>query len=360
MGEERATGEQGPGDGFSSNHGHGGEPGIMSTQGLTIGLVGCGSAARIHAERLAHLEGVELVGFVDPNLDAARGLAEKMARPGQAPAPAFGDHARLLEQARPQAVAIFTPHRAHYQPALDALQAGCHVFVEKPLSTNPQEAMDLVRLARGRNLLVGVGHQYRLRPSLREARRRLLEGELGRVRLATAVMARPWLQGLEGADPSWRSDPRVSGGGMIADAGDHLLDALLWTAGQTVAEVAAFRDRVDPGLDVVDAVTIRLAAGTLATLGLAGTTARSAFELVFYGDRGWIRVTENALEAQGADGDPRVEEHPAPTESIDGNFVGAIQGRTPLCCPAEEALETVKLQDAIARSAATGQVVRLA
>ena len=54
---------------------------------------------------------------------------------------------------------------------MDALQGGCHVFIEKPLSTNPQEAVDIVGVARGRSRKVGVGHQYRLSPSFLEARR---------------------------------------------------------------------------------------------------------------------------------------------------------------------------------------------
>src|SRR3712207_8721417 len=67
---------------------------------------------------------------------------------------------------------LFRSHRAHYRTAMDALQAGCHVFIEKPLSTNAQEAVDIVGLARARGHKVGVGHQYRLRPSLIEARDR--------------------------------------------------------------------------------------------------------------------------------------------------------------------------------------------
>ena len=74
---------------------------------------------------------------------------------------------------------------------MDALQAGCHVFIEKPLSTNVQEAADIVSLARGRNLKVGVGHQFRLCPSLIEARRRLADGVIGPVRLVTAFSPGP-------------------------------------------------------------------------------------------------------------------------------------------------------------------------
>src|SRR5581483_7308890 len=129
----------------------------------------------------------------------------------------------------------FTPHRHHYRLAMDALQAGCHVFIEKPLSTIPQEAVDITKLAKARERKVGVGHQYRLRPSLAEARRRIAEGQIGPLRLVTATMAAPWLAKHREPADAWRLDPRLSGGagGMLADIGDHLVDALLWTTGST-------------------------------------------------------------------------------------------------------------------------------
>ena len=116
---------------------------------------------------------------------------------------------------------------------MDALQAGCHVFIEKPLSTNVQEAADIVGAGPGRGRKVGVGHQYRLLPSLVEARR--AAGRRGD-RAGPAGRRRPWpspgWRRIGGAENSWRFDPKVAGGGILADAGDHLIDALLWTTGQ--------------------------------------------------------------------------------------------------------------------------------
>src|SRR5262249_7125730 len=147
---------------------------VMATEGLRIGIAGCGLAARVHLERLVALEGVRVVGCSDPDRAAAGGLAARVpARagagagtsagvssapdPASAPGPlAVADHRELLRQAAPDALAIFTPHLAHYRVAMDALQAGCHVFIEKPLSTNVQEAVDIVGLARGRGRKVGV------------------------------------------------------------------------------------------------------------------------------------------------------------------------------------------------------------
>ena len=183
---------------------------------------------------------------------------------------AFADHRELLRQATPNALAIFTPHLAHYRLAMNALQAGCHVFIEKPLSTNVQEAVDIVGLALGRNRKVGVGHQYRLHPSLVEARRRLASGTIGPTRLVTATLAQPWLAMHGGTENSWRFDPKIAGGGILAEAGDHLIDALLWSTGQVAVEVAAIQQRLESGLDLVTAAALRLADGTPATLALSG------------------------------------------------------------------------------------------
>lgn len=325
----------------------------MSVEELTIGIIGCGAAARVHAARLAALPGVRLVACADPNRQAAADLAAAVA-----PTMAVGEGHEAVLAASPRAVAIFTPHRVHYRPALDALQAGCHVFIEKPLSTNPQEAMDLVKLAKGRDRILAVGHQYRLRPSLIAARDRLGAGAIGRLRLVVATMAAPWLDAHAG-EASWRADPRLSVGGLLTDAGDHLLDALLWLTGRAAIEVAAFQDRVEPGLDVVNAVALRLADGIAATLGLAGTTPTTRFELSFFGDGGTLRVTDHVLEEDRANQPGRLQSLGEPAESIDGDFVAAVREGRPPRCPADQALETVRLQDAVARSAASGQVVRL-
>ena len=334
----------------------------MATTGLRIGIVGCGRAARVHLRRLLDVDGVRVVGCADLNPEAAGALAGSIPpdKAEDGPVPTFADHVELIRQATPDAVAIFTPHLAHYRPAMDALQAGCHVFVEKPLSTNAQEAADIAKLARGRGLRVGVGHQYRLAPSLVEARRRVEAGVIGPLRLVVATLAQPWLVDHRGPADSWRSDPKVAGGGILTDTGDHLLDALLWVAGHPAVEVAAFQARLDSGLDVVTAAAIRLADGTPVALGLSGVSPGRLFELTLHGEAGRIRVTEaDLIEEPG--GEPgRTIPLPEPLETIDGNFVTALRDGGSPCCSADDAVDTVRLLEAIARSATSGQVVRLA
>lgn len=324
-----------------------------------IGIAGCGRVGRIHLARLLAREGVEVVGLTDPDPSAARAMAESVPS-GSGPVPTFADLKALIAAANPDALAIFAPHRAHYRLAMDALQAGCHVFIEKPLSTNAQEADDIVKLARARGRIVGVGHQYRLRPSLIEARKRLRDGAIGPLRLVSATLSAPWLAKHQEKADAWRLDPRLSGGGILADVGDHLLDALLWTTGAAATEVAAFQSRHAPGLDVVTAAALRLADSTPATLGLSGVCASGLFELTFFGELGRIRVGDDAFRIILGDGPEESPALPKAVETIDSDFVAAVAAGRPPCCPAEEALETVRLLEAIARSATSGQVVRLA
>jgi predicted dehydrogenase len=327
---------------------------------LRIGIAGCGLAARTHLARLLALDGVRVVGCADPDPAAARALAGLVPPGPDGGAATFPDHKELLAAAAPDALAIFTPHRRHYRIAMDALQAGCHVFIEKPLSIDAQEAADVIGLARGRKRKVGVGHQYRLRPSLVEARRRVLDGAIGPLRLVQATLAAPWLAAHGGAEDAWRFDAKATGGGILFDAGDHLVDALLWTTGRPAVEVAAIQVRLDSGADVVTAAALRLADGTPATLGISGVSPGSIFALTYFGERGRLRATADSLIEEPAEG-PSVEVAlPAAAENIDGNFVAAVTGDAPLCCPADQALETVRLLEAIGRAGASGQVVRLA
>jgi predicted dehydrogenase len=328
---------------------------------IKLGIIGCGRAAEIHLGRLLSLAGVEVVGFTDMDRDRAAGLANQVAqaRGGETP-PVFTDHRELLREAAPTAIGIFTPHLWHYRAAMDALQAGAHVFIEKPLTTNAQEATDIVGLAQGRSRKVAVGHQYRLRPSLIDARRHLLNETIGPLRLVTATLAQPWLATHEGAENSWRFDPRISGGGVLADAGDHLIDAVLWTTGQPAEEVCAIQSRLDSGLDVVTSAVARLRGGVTVSLAVSGVSPNSLFELKFYGEKGNMTATEHRLEIEGEGlKSDQVLFEPPPEQSIDENFISALLSDAPLCCPADQALDTVRFIEAAGRSASTGQLVRL-
>jgi|YNPBryunderm2012_1023409.scaffolds.fasta_scaffold13914_2 predicted dehydrogenase len=346
---------------------------------LRIAVAGCGVAARAHTNRLARRRDVRIVALADPDLQAAQRLAEGLlgAGPGvEAEGPTvFGDHVSMLRAVHPDALAVFTPYLHHFRVALDGLLAGCHVFVEKPLCTNVQEATDLVNVARARDRILAVGHQYRLRPTLKQAKQRLAEGRIGRPRLAVGLLAQPWLAAHAGGEDSWRFDPRIAGSGILTDSGDHLLDTLLWVLGTPALEATAIQDRLDSGLDVVTAAAVKLAPNLPATLAVSGVSAGSLFELTILGETGALRVSETLLqerlgdqpfqtiaeETSGSAGDgPDFQVSQVAGDSIDDDFVEAARGRRFPSCPGDQALGTVKLLEAIVRSAATGRPVAIA
>ena len=108
---------------------------------LRIGMAGCGTARRLYVYRLLALAKVEFAGCVNPDRRCAESLAERIGPTStREKPPVVSGHHTL----GPDVPFIFTPHFGHYRPAINAFQASCHVFIEKPLATNFQEAADIV------------------------------------------------------------------------------------------------------------------------------------------------------------------------------------------------------------------------
>src|SRR5208337_316554 len=106
---------------------------------LRVGVIGVGYLGRFHAEKYAYLKETELVGVADLN----QALAQEVAR--ALGTEAYGDYRALLPEV--SAVSVAVPTSLHFAVVRDALEAGCQVLVEKPLSVTVAEADSLVRLA---------------------------------------------------------------------------------------------------------------------------------------------------------------------------------------------------------------------
>ncbi len=330
----------------------------MATTGLRIGIVGCGAAAKAHVDRLLAVEGVSIVGCADAEPALARTLASSIPSPID-PVPAFEDHSELLRQASPDALVISSPDRSHYRPAMDGLQAGCHLFLVGPPSTNVQEVVDMVGLARARDLRVGVGHGSRDMATLGRARELLAAGTIGRFRLVTGTLALNWPK-TPGVSGDAGQDNLRSSGGILAVLGFELIDALIWTTGRPAEMVSAIQSLDEDGLDVVTAASIRLGDGINASIAISGVADPPTFELVYYGEKGRLRANGPSLVLEGAGDDPREILLGSPDVDLAANFVAAVREGAALCCPASEALDAVRVLEAIARSATIGQFVGLA
>jgi predicted dehydrogenase len=132
---------------------------------IRVGVIGVGYLGRFHAEKYAHLQETELVGVADLN----EGRAQEMGR--SLGARAFDDYRQLLPEVA--AVSVVVPTSSHFEVVRDALEAGCQVLVEKPISVTVSEADDLVRLARERGLTLMVGHLERFNSAMEELKARV-------------------------------------------------------------------------------------------------------------------------------------------------------------------------------------------
>ncbi|MCF3107826.1 Gfo/Idh/MocA family oxidoreductase [Niabella sp. CC-SYL272] len=124
---------------------------------LKIGIVGVGHLGKFHLNNWLEIEGVEVVGFYDPNEDTAREVIEKYN------IKRFFDVDAFLELC--DAIDIVTPTTFHYQWCEKAIKRGRHVFVEKPFADTMEEARELVKLAKESNIKLQVGHVERFNPA---------------------------------------------------------------------------------------------------------------------------------------------------------------------------------------------------
>ncbi len=124
---------------------------------LKIGVFGTGHLGKFHLSNWQHIEGVELVGFYEPNDDTAQEVSEKyqLAR--------FLDPDSLMDVV--DAVDVVAPTNFHFELCKKAIRKGKHVFVEKPLANTMEEASELLKLTRESNIKVQVGHVERFNPA---------------------------------------------------------------------------------------------------------------------------------------------------------------------------------------------------
>ncbi len=142
---------------------------------LRVALVGAGYVAGHHLAALKRLDFVEVVGLCDANLDAAKALAE---RHGIA---AVASNLAGLATTRPQAVYVLTPPASHAAIALEALEMGCGVLVEKPMADTVAECEAMIAKAREKGLILGVNHSDLLDPVVMRALDAVRAGRIGDV-----------------------------------------------------------------------------------------------------------------------------------------------------------------------------------
>jgi predicted dehydrogenase len=223
---------------------------------VRVALIGCGAMGEIVARdvypKAAANHPVTLAAVVDPHEErAARAAAYTGAR-------AYRSLADALAAERIDAVDVRVPHHLHARIALEALGRGLHVLVEKPIATDLDDARAMVGAARQAGVVLAVAENYPHLDAVREARRLLAGGRLGRI-LAIRSTRAYRIDGVWVRD-GWR-EIEGPAGGILLDQGTHQA-SLIRRLGGTVEAVSATPSAGGP-LDTV-AMTLRLDGGVTA------------------------------------------------------------------------------------------------
>lgn len=141
---------------------------------LRIAIIGCGKIADQHLLAFRRIGDCEVVALCDRELLMANQLGERFGITA-----CFADAAEMLRVAKPDVVHITTPPQGHYSLGKLCLEAGAHVYLEKPFTVTAPEAEELIRLAENKNLKITAGHNYQFTLEMLAMRRLVAQDFLG-------------------------------------------------------------------------------------------------------------------------------------------------------------------------------------
>jgi len=141
---------------------------------LRVAIIGCGKIADQHIQALDRIPNCGVVAVCDRERLMAEQLAERFKIAG-----VFSDVAQMLGTVKPDVVHITTPPQSHHALAMPCLEAGCHVYLEKPFTVTAAEAEALLTFARQRGRLVAAGHNYQFTGEMIRMRKLVQAGFLG-------------------------------------------------------------------------------------------------------------------------------------------------------------------------------------
>ena len=191
---------------------------------LRVGVVGLGYAGTTHLTSFTGIPGVQVVALAGKEADRLALLGAEYTLPHL-----FADWRELVTLPELDIVSIATPNDLHHPIAVAALAAGKHVFCEKPLALDTEQATEMVQAAKTHDRVLEVAFNHRRRADVQFARRYLETEGIGRIYHSRATWKRR--SGIPGLF-SWFTSKTMAGGGALIDLGPHVLDSLLFLLGE--------------------------------------------------------------------------------------------------------------------------------
>jgi predicted dehydrogenase len=338
----------------------------------SIALVGAGVIGTHHGLVVSQLaDHLRLAAVVDVNLERAERLA---AARGGAP---FASLTDALSTVDVDIVAVCTPTGRHGEVAIEALQAGTHVIVEKPAETTVARTDEIIEAQQKAGTLVTVISQHRFDPSTEVVLGAIERGDLGR--LTSGIASIDWWRGQNYYDSGdWRGTWELDGGGALMNQGVHTVDLLVAAMGRPVEVFAYTGTLAHQRIEVEDVAVgvVRFESGALGVLH--ATTAANpglSARLQVHGDKGSAVIDNDQLvfletgTEEQAYGSTSARDVPTagsdPGQLSDShrlqylNFLAALDGTEPLRVDLSTNRRSIAVITGVYESARTGRPVRL-
>ena len=205
---------------------------------MKYALIGCGRISPNHIEA-AKNNGLEFVAICDILPEA---MQEKSDKFGLANVKRYLDYREMLEKEKPELVAIATESGKHAEIAINCINAGCNIIIEKPIALSIADADAIIEASRKKGVLVCANHQNRFNKSVQYIRKALEEGRFGRLSHGAAHIR--WNRGKNYYEQApWRGT-WAQDGGCLMNQCIHNIDLLRWMMGNEVEEVMAYTDQI--------------------------------------------------------------------------------------------------------------------
>jgi predicted dehydrogenase len=324
---------------------------------LGVGIIGASRVAPQHALAVSTDDRTHLVAIADPDTKRAEPIAEQYG------CEVLADYREMLKRKDISAVMLGLPNDLHAKIGIEALEAGKHVFVEKPMANTLEECDAMMAAAKKGGVQVFVGHSQRFFATTVEARRLVASGDLGRPIMARDVWTKAF--GIE-SRPPWFVD-RSRGGGMWLMNGAHMIDRTCWVLGSGVVAVKGWVGNPIHGAaaDDASAAYLQLANGLNVSLFHAGFKDRGkdqcGVEILLTDGMIEFDSYSNRLQVAGSgtyEDRPIERVNPFVAEFV--QMVNSIATGAKLAVTPEWARHIVAVMLAVEESGRTGREVRIA
>ena len=269
---------------------------------IKLGIIGCGKMAGSFLERFENVkDDFEIVAAVDLDIQRAKKVSEIFK--GILTTTKYADIFRDID-----AALIILPHHLHHQVALDCINAGKHVLLEKPMAITEHQCIELIQAAESKKIILMIGYVMRYHRLTLAFKKAMDKGTIGNV-FQISIWTEQLTQYPEG---HWANLAKTLGGGQLFSHGCHYIDLLMWFLGKPVSGTHLGTKLGTPWLEKegTSNVSIKFENGSIGyhfgTWGARGT--RLGYSFHAHGEKGMLEAnfSENKLILHKLDNKPKI------------------------------------------------------